>query len=140
MLSVLGPQSSGKSTLLNFLFGCQYSTSVSRCTRGVYGSMLKIKHPNIDYILILDTEGLCDPSKVENTDFDRKISLFCFAVSKIILINMKGELSSSMKNLLQICACSLHSLNKTKECDNLIFTIFNQNSNYQGKRDQAKLL
>ena len=27
VLTILGPQSSGKSTLLNFLFGCDFATS-----------------------------------------------------------------------------------------------------------------
>jgi len=38
VISVLGPQSSGKSTLLNFLFGCNFVTSSGRCTKGVYGT------------------------------------------------------------------------------------------------------
>ena len=38
VITVLGPQSSGKSTLLNFLFGCDFATSEGRCTRGIYGT------------------------------------------------------------------------------------------------------
>lgn len=41
VVTVLGPQSSGKSTLLNFLFGCDFATSEGRCTRGVYGTYFK---------------------------------------------------------------------------------------------------
>ncbi len=41
VISILGPQSSGKSTLLNFLFGCDFATSEGRCTRGVYGTFFK---------------------------------------------------------------------------------------------------
>jgi len=41
VITVLGPQSSGKSTLLNFLFGCDFATSEGRCTRGVYGTYFK---------------------------------------------------------------------------------------------------
>lgn len=40
-ISILGPQSSGKSTLLNFMFGCDFSTSEGRCTRGVYGTYFR---------------------------------------------------------------------------------------------------
>ena len=43
VITVLGPQSSGKSTLLNFLFGCDFATSEGRCTRGVYGTYFKFK-------------------------------------------------------------------------------------------------
>jgi ABC-type cobalamin/Fe3+-siderophores transport system ATPase subunit len=38
VISVLGPLSSGKSTLLNFLFGCNFKASEGRCTKGVYGT------------------------------------------------------------------------------------------------------
>lgn len=51
MLSILGPQSSGKSTLLNYLFGCQFSSSVGRCTRGVYGSLVKVDREHLNRIL-----------------------------------------------------------------------------------------
>lgn len=43
VVTILGPQSSGKSTLLNFLFGCDFATSEGRCTRGVYGTFFKVK-------------------------------------------------------------------------------------------------
>jgi len=44
---------------LNFLFGCNFFASTGRCTRGVYGTYIKIDGFNAcDGILILDTEGL----------------------------------------------------------------------------------
>jgi ABC-type lipoprotein export system ATPase subunit len=58
---VIGPQSSGKSLLLNILFGTQFLSSAGRCTRGVYGSILELKEtPGLRYkkILLLDTEGI----------------------------------------------------------------------------------
>ena len=36
VVSIFGPQSSGKSTLLNYCFGCKFLTSAGRCTRGIY--------------------------------------------------------------------------------------------------------
>jgi polynucleotide 5'-kinase involved in rRNA processing len=36
VVCVIGPQSSGKSTLLNFAFGTQFFTSTGRCTKGIY--------------------------------------------------------------------------------------------------------
>lgn len=49
VVSIIGKQSSGKSTLLNFLFGCDFATSEGRCTRGVYGTYYrfsKVKFSN----------------------------------------------------------------------------------------------
>ncbi|KAK1335978.1 hypothetical protein QTO34_003778 [Cnephaeus nilssonii] len=42
VLSILGLQSSGKSTLLNALFGLQFTVSAGRCTRGAYMQLLKL--------------------------------------------------------------------------------------------------
>ena len=61
VLSIIGPQSSGKSTLLNFLFGCDFATSEGRCTRGVYGTFFRFNDQfmgNFDGIFVIDTEGL----------------------------------------------------------------------------------
>ncbi len=61
VISIIGSQSSGKSTLLNFLFGCSFLSSEGRCTSGVYMSYFKVEGQNIpgcDGILVLDTEGL----------------------------------------------------------------------------------
>ena len=59
IISVIGPQSSGKSTFLNFLFGCDFLTSSGRCTRGIYGTYFRFTNfNNCNGILVLDTEGL----------------------------------------------------------------------------------
>ena len=61
VLTVIGPQSSGKSTLLNFLFGCDFGVSAGRCTRGAYGTYFKFSNTNFRYcdgIFVIDTEGI----------------------------------------------------------------------------------
>lgn len=61
VLTIIGPQSSGKSTLLNFLFGCDFATSEGRCTRGVYGTYFRLNDPQItsfESVFVIDTEGL----------------------------------------------------------------------------------
>ncbi|CAE8738257.1 unnamed protein product, partial [Polarella glacialis] len=55
VISVIGIQSSAKSTLLNYLFGCGFATSAGRCTRGLYCSLMESSGRTL---LILDTEGL----------------------------------------------------------------------------------
>ncbi|CAK4089079.1 unnamed protein product [Aphanomyces euteiches] len=61
VLSILGVQSSGKSTLLNYMFGVRLHTSVSRCTRGVNIQLLKCDgRREYEYIILLDTEGILD--------------------------------------------------------------------------------
>ena len=67
VVSVIGPQSSGKSLLLNTLFGAQFLSSAGRCTRGIYGSLLNIKDSNsgskYKKILLLDSEGIQSTEK-----------------------------------------------------------------------------
>ena len=101
IISVIGPQSSGKSTLLNFLFGCDFATSEGRCTRGVYGTYFKFtnfKAHNCDGVFLIDTEGLfaslSSTDKRRRLNFDRKLVLFCLAISDIVLINTKGNMDN----------------------------------------------
>ena len=61
VVSVIGPQSSGKSLLMNFIFGTQFLSSAGRCTKGIYASIIKYKcrlSGKNKKILILDTEGI----------------------------------------------------------------------------------
>lgn len=67
VISILGPQSSGKSTVLNFLFGCNFKASEGRCTKGVYGSYYALNNSEsssgYNGLLIIDTEGINSQSK-----------------------------------------------------------------------------
>ena len=143
VVSIFGPQSSGKSTLLNYCFGCKFLTSAGRCTRGVYGSLSKLSRPvNLtNHFLILDTEGLdaIGRGNIQNTsmiNFDRTMVLFCLAVSQVVIINVKGDLGSEMQNLLQICAYSLNRLKVRKVAAPKVFFVLNQ----QADPDPAKHL
>lgn len=126
VISVLGPQSSGKSTLLNFLFGSKFSTGTGRCTKGIYANCINIDHNSYDMILVLDTEGLQSAEK-DDDEFDRKITLFCLAVSHLVIINVKGDMHNSMKRLLEICILSLVQLEKAKMATPKVCWCFNQN-------------
>ena len=133
VVSIFGPQSSGKSTLLNYCFGCKFLTSAGRCTKGIYASLSKLSRPinDSDHFLILDTEGL-DAIERGNTQdnscihFDRTMVLFCLAVSQAVIINVKGDIGEEMQNLLQICAYSLNKLKVSKVAAPKIFFVLNQ--------------
>ncbi|XP_019748096.1 LOW QUALITY PROTEIN: up-regulator of cell proliferation-like, partial [Hippocampus comes] len=66
VLTVLGVQSTGKSTLLNTMFGVHFPVSSGRCTRGAYMLFLRVGDDiqtelGCDFILLIDTEGLKSP-------------------------------------------------------------------------------
>jgi len=134
VISVIGPQSSGKSTLLNLLLGCEFLTSSGRCTRGIYGTYIRIDDKNkelkehYDAILVLDTEGLLSIMQNDDQTFDRKIALFCLSVSQVVIINVKGELNAPMKQLLNVCTLALSQLLDEKVPAPAIHIVLNQNS------------
>ncbi|KAF1379075.1 hypothetical protein PFLUV_G00172280 [Perca fluviatilis] len=73
VLSVLGIQSSGKSTMLNAMFGLQFTVSAGRCTKGAFMQLVKVseeikKDFQFDYVLVVDTEGAASLSWKNVTD------------------------------------------------------------------------
>ena len=143
VVSIFGPQSSGKSTLLNYCFGCKFLTSSGRCTRGIYGSLSRLSRPvnRSNNFLILDTEGLdaIERGNIKDTahlHFDRTMVLFCLAVSQVVIINVRGDIGCELQNLLQMCAYSLNKLKVRKVSAPKIFFVLNQ----QADPDPAKHL
>jgi predicted GTPase len=87
----VGKQSTGKSLILNSLFGVQFLSAAGRCTRGVYGCLLDIKdNPKYKKILLLDTEGI---DSLESTDksYDKRVVFYALSVSHIVLICNMGD-------------------------------------------------
>ncbi|XP_063447941.1 interferon-induced very large GTPase 1-like [Mytilus trossulus] len=102
-MSVLGIQSSGKSTLLNAMFGLQFAVSAGRCTRGVFIQLVPVDSPKFDYVLVIDTEGLRAP-ELANQKFnhDNELATFVIGLGDITIVNVKGENPAEMKDILQI--------------------------------------
>ena len=89
MVSIIGCQSSGKSTLLNLLFGTKFETmdegrGRQQTTKGIHAS-IAVGHP----LLVFDVEG-CDSRERGDADalFERKASLFALSLSEIMIVNM----------------------------------------------------
>ena len=120
ILSILGIQSSGKSTLLNTMFGAQFSVSAARCTRGVFIQLVPVDREasglEFDYILILDTEGLRAPERGEQiTEFDNELAALVIGLGDVTLVNIKGENYSEMKEVLQISIFAFLRMNMVSE-------------------------
>ncbi|XP_078422950.1 interferon-induced very large GTPase 1-like [Cetorhinus maximus] len=110
VLTVLGVQSTGKSTLLNTMFGLQFAVSSGRCTRGAFMQLIKITGDlqtelGCGYIMVIDTEGLKAPelSNIDGSyDHDNELATLVIGLSDVTLINMAMENSTEMKDVLQI--------------------------------------
>lgn len=102
----MGPQSSGKSTLLNFLFGAHFRASAGRCTKGLNAMLLRTDLEETKEILILDSEGIFS---IERNDpmYDRRLATFCIAVSNLVMINIKGEINIEIEKVLQVAVYAL---------------------------------
>uniref|UniRef100_A0A3B3ULW7 VLIG-type G domain-containing protein n=1 Tax=Poecilia latipinna TaxID=48699 RepID=A0A3B3ULW7_9TELE len=120
VLAVLGVQSSGKSTLLNTMFGVQFPVSSGRCTRGAYMIFLRVNEDykselDYDFIVLIDTEGLKSPqmAQLENSyEHDNQLATFVIGLSDIAIINIAMENSTEMKDILQI---AVHAFLRMKE-------------------------
>ncbi|EFX61438.1 hypothetical protein DAPPUDRAFT_339568 [Daphnia pulex] len=102
----MGVQSSGKSTLLNTMFGTRMRTSIGQCTRGVNMQLLDFEgRPEYDYILLLDTEGTRPPEyhglrgseKREN-----QMAILSSVQSDATIVIMSGTNDLAVKEILPI--------------------------------------
>ena len=112
MISVVGIQSSGKSTLLNTMFGLEFTVSAGRCTRGVYCQLIPVDRQTTnlqcDYILVVDTEGLRAPELQEaSMVHDNELATFVIGLGDITLVNIKGEVVADIQDVLQIVVHAL---------------------------------
>ncbi|KAH7156106.1 RHD3/Sey1 [Dactylonectria macrodidyma] len=96
LISVFGSQSTGKSTLLNNLFGTEFSvmseTERRQTTKGIWMSKNKREESAgtkmADNILVMDVEGTDGRERGEDQDFERKSALFALATSEVLILNI----------------------------------------------------
>ncbi|CAM4278029.1 unnamed protein product [Leuciscus chuanchicus] len=121
VLSVLGLQSSGKSTMLNAMFGLQFAVSAGRCTRGAFMQLVKVSDEmktqmNFDYILVVDTEGLraLELAGRSTRDHDNELATFVVGLGNMTLINIFGENPVEMQDILQIVVQAFMRMKKVR--------------------------
>ncbi|GAA5981785.1 hypothetical protein JCM10908_004608 [Rhodotorula pacifica] len=87
VVAVFGSQSTGKSTLLNKLFGTRFDvmseTERRQTTKGIWMS----KGQDMD-VLVMDVEGTDGRERGEDQDFERKSALFSMAVAEVLIVNI----------------------------------------------------
>ncbi|XP_069055051.1 interferon-induced very large GTPase 1-like [Lepisosteus oculatus] len=110
VLSILGVQSSGKSTLLNTMFGLHFPVSAGRCTRGAFMQLVTVDQKirdelQYDFVLIVDTEGLrsLEINNATALAHDNELATFIVGIADATLINIMEESLLDMQDILQIC-------------------------------------
>lgn len=120
ILSVVGTQSSGKSTLLNAMFGLQFAVGHGRTTKGAFMQLIPVNDEQLsyEYILVIDTEGLRAPELGEYSYIhDTELASFIIGLADINIINIKGEHSLEMNDVLQMVVYTLLRLKLSKKYD-----------------------
>ncbi|XP_067309557.1 interferon-induced very large GTPase 1-like [Pseudorasbora parva] len=128
VLSVLGIQSSGKSTMLNAMFGLQFAVSAGRTTRGAFMQLVKVSDEmktqmKFDYILVVDTEGLhsLELAGRSTRHHDNELATFVVGLGNLTLINIFGENPSDMQDILQIVVQAFLRMNKVRVNPSCVF-------------------
>lgn len=139
IVSVFGSQSTGKSTLLNALFGTRFDVmnEVQRqqTTKGIWMAMSQKSPTNIfslsdqpssaqgeqPNLLVMDVEGTDGRERGEDQDFERKSALFALATSEILIVNMwenqvglyQGANMGLLKTVFEVNLTLFHTSSKT---------------------------
>jgi septin family protein len=102
VVSVVGPQSSGKSQVLDNLFGTQFLSKRERGTRGIQGCLIDIHSQNkFKKMLILDTERIQSAEAVDE-DFDKRFMFYLLSMSHLVLICNMGEMNESTQDTIKL--------------------------------------
>ncbi|XP_075879827.1 interferon-induced very large GTPase 1-like isoform X2 [Nelusetta ayraudi] len=127
VLSVLGVQSSGKSTMLNAMFGLEFAVSSGRCTKGAFMQLLKVseekRHFKFDYVLVVDTEGLraLELDGSATLKHDNELATFVVGLGDLTLINIFGENPADMQDVLQIVVQAFMRMKKVNLSPSCVF-------------------
>ncbi|XP_022620404.1 interferon-induced very large GTPase 1-like [Seriola dumerili] len=128
VLSVLGLQSSGKSTMLNAMFGLQFAVSAGRCTKGAFMQLIKVSEEmkrdfKFDYVLVVDTEGLRALELAGNAalNHDNELATFVVGLGNMTLINIFGENPAEMQDVLQIVVQAFMRMKKVNLSPSCVF-------------------
>ncbi|KAM4904229.1 interferon-induced very large GTPase 1-like [Sylvia borin] len=147
VLSVLGIQSTGKSTLLNAMFGLQFNVSAGRCTRGAFMQLIPVgqelqQELGFDFVLVVDTEGLraIEMANKRSLNHDNELATFVIGVGNLTVINIFGENPSEMQDVLQIAVQAFLRMKKVNLSPSCLFVHQNvgeitaKEQNMEGRR------
>ncbi len=127
VLSVLGLRGSGKSTMLNAMFG-QFAVSAGRCTRGAFMQLVRVPEDmktqmNFEFILVVETEGLgaLELAGRSTRYCDNELATFVVGLANLTLINIYGENPFDMQGILQIVVQVFMRMKKVKLNPSCVF-------------------
>ncbi|XP_010740134.2 up-regulator of cell proliferation [Larimichthys crocea] len=119
VITIIGAENSGKSTLLNTMFGVRFAVSKGRCTRGAFIQVITVNKDiseelGCDCIIIIDTEGLKLDQLVQDDhshERDREVASLAVALSDATIVSIFKDTSSKQDILEKV----LHAFTRLKD-------------------------
>ncbi|XP_052769636.1 interferon-induced very large GTPase 1-like isoform X1 [Mya arenaria] len=148
-VSVLGLQSSGKSTLLNTMLCVHFSVSSGRCSRGIYAQLLPVRRHGrteispFNYLMVVDSEGLRSSDLLTvlySYNRDNEMATFVTGLGNISIMNIMGEHISDLKDILQIVVNALlrlYEANNALPKDQRCFLVHHNVSEHAAKKKMS---
>lgn len=104
--AIMGPQSSGKSTLLNMVFGTQFRTMDGDSGRYQVTQGVWLGRDATKGIIVMDLEGTDSRERGEDAaSYERKSALFALALAEVLIVNIwtqdVGRFSAANLSLLK---------------------------------------
>ncbi|XP_068103279.1 up-regulator of cell proliferation-like [Hyperolius riggenbachi] len=151
VISVLGVQGTGKSTLLNTMFGSQFPVASGKCSRGAFMTLLPVKKNfkvdlDCEFIMIVDTEGLKAPkldSLKDSYEHDNELATLVTGLSDITLVNISMKITTEMHDILKIVGHVFLRMKEIRKKPNCQFVYQNVSDVFaydKNMRDREKLL
>ncbi|KAL7403504.1 hypothetical protein ABVT39_001409 [Epinephelus coioides] len=118
VITIIGAENSGKSTLLNTMFGLRFAVSKGTCTRGAFIQLISVnkavrKELGCDCIMIIDTEGLKPHQMVQDDhshERNKEVASLAVALSDTIIVTVSRG-NSKEKDILEMV---LHAFTRLK--------------------------
>ncbi|XP_077303271.1 interferon-induced very large GTPase 1-like isoform X3 [Lithobates pipiens] len=151
VITVLGVQSTGKSTLLNTMFGLQLPVASGRCTRGAFMTLLTVdetfqKDLGCQFLLLIDTEGLksLELASLDGSyEHDNEIATVVVGLSDITIVNMAMENTEEIKDILQIVVYAflrMKEVGKKPSCQFVHQNVSDVSAHAKNQRARQKFL
>ncbi|XP_070710560.1 up-regulator of cell proliferation-like [Pempheris klunzingeri] len=122
VITIIGAENSGKSTLLNAMFGARFAVSKGTCTRGAFIQLITVNKDirtalGCDCIVIIDTEGL-KPNQMFQDDYsherDKEVASLAVALSDVTIVSVSRD-NCIEKDILET---ALHAFTRVKNVSN----------------------
>ncbi|XP_041838388.1 up-regulator of cell proliferation-like [Melanotaenia boesemani] len=128
VITTIGAENSGKSTLLNTMFGVRFAFNKGTCTRGAFMQLVRVSKDvrrdlGCDCILIIDTEGLKQHQMVQNDhshERDKEVASLALALSDAAIVSVSKD-GCTDSHILKVV---LHALTRLEGVDRKLLCHF----------------